>query len=325
MSTRTPYFSVSYNNEEFKSGLASGVVSVSYDFRLSGGANTCNLTLDNSKGEFFDDLYPKKGDTFSLVIGYSDSTDPLFCGDFEIDETSYDLANHTVTLRGTSTAIAKNFYETQYRSYAGTLKKVVNEVASRNNLTVEGEIGELELGKKSQSNSDLEFLQELADLFGYVVRIEDNVLYFYKWETLRDKASNPDFTIKAEKLLDGSLLNDSGRTYQYCEATYFRKGVKFQKKVEDTYNANGLILKIETRSETDAQSESEAKAALTQANLDAITGVFVFEGNTLVNSGSVIELKGAGQLSGCYAVKKGTHSIQNGDDAFLTTVEVFAL
>ena len=324
MSTRTPYFSVSYNNEELRAGLASGVVSVSYDFRLSGGANTCNLTLDNASGDFYDDLYPKKGDTFELVIGYDDSTDPLFCGAFEIDETSYDLSARTVTLRGTSTAIAKNFYETQYRSYSGTLKKIVNDVASRNNLTVEGEIDDLKFDKKSQSNSDLEFLQELADLFGYIVRIEDDVLHFYKWEKLRE-VSSPDFTIAATDLLDGSYLNDSGRTYQYCEATYFRKGVKFQKKVEDSYNSNGLILKIETRSETDAQSEAEAKASLTQANLDAISGVFVFEGNTLVNSGSVIELTGAGQLSGFYAVKKGTHSIENGDAAFLTTVEVFTL
>lgn len=324
MGTRVPYFSVSYNNEELSAKLSSGVVSVSYDFRLSGGANTVNLSIDNRSGDFFDDLYPKKGDTIELVIGYDDSLDPLFCGSFEIDETSYDLSQHTVTLRGTSTAIAKNFYETQYLSYAGTLKKVVNEVASRNGLTVEGEIEDLELGKKSQSNSDLEFLQELADLFGYIVRIEDTTLYFYKWEELRE-VTEPDFTIEAEKLLDGSSLNDSGRTYQYCEATYFRKGKKFQKKVEDTYNANGLILKVETRSETDAQSEVEAKAALTRANLEAISGVFVFEGNTLVNSGSVIELKGAGQLSGYYAVKRGTHSIQNGDSAFLTTVEVFAL
>ena len=319
---RRPYFNIVYNGEKVPADLGEASLGVAFHFYLSGQANDIDLTFEDGKLQFANGLYPKKGDTVELDIGYSDK-DFFYCGAFYVDNVSFNLAGRKVTLQGTSTEITKDFYETQYKEYSGSLKSIVQKVADRNKLTLKGDIQDLNLGRKSQSNSDLEFLNELADLYGYMVKIEKNILYFQPWEKLRDEKAV--FTVEAKDLLEGSYLNDSGRTYQYCEATYFRKGTTIKQKVEDTYNKNGLVLRIETRSETTAQSKAEAMAALTKANLDAISGIFVFEGNTEIYAGSVIELKNAGHLSGRYAVKSGTHEISDGESAFLTSVEVFAL
>lgn len=322
MKAERPFFSVIYNGKEITADLNEANLSIVFHFYLSGQANDINLTFKDSKLQFAKDLYPKKGDTMELDIGYS-SKDFFPCGAFFVDEVSFGLYEKNVTLRGTSTEVSKNFYERQYREYSGSLKSIVKKVADRNKLTLKGDIQDLNLGRKSQSNSDLEFLNELADLYGYMLKIEKDILYFQPWEKLRTQDAV--FKIDADKLLAGSYLNDSGRTYQFCEATYSRKGVTYRKKVEDTYNKNGLILKIEARSESTAQSEAEAKAALTKANLDAISGIFAFKGNTDIYAGSIIELENAGNLNGKYCVKSGSHAINDGNSPFLTTAEVFAV
>ncbi|GEM_PF-2787283 len=322
MKAERAFFSIIYNGEKLTADLNEADLSVVFNFYLSGQANDINLKFEDAKLQFAKDLYPKKGDTIELDIGYG-SRDFFPCGAFFVDEVSFDLYQKYVTLRGTSTEVSKNFYESQYREYSGTLKSIIQKVANRNKLKLQADIQNLDIGRKSQSNSDLEFLNELADMFGYIIKIEKDILYFQPWEKLRSQDAV--FKIDVDKLLEGSYLNDSGRTYQFCEATYSRKGVTYKKKVEDTYNKNGLVLKIDARSESAAQSEAEAKAALTKANLDAISGVFVFKGNTDIYAGSIIELQNAGNLNGKYCVKSGSHAINDGNSAFLTTVEVFAV
>lgn len=322
VTAREPVSQIIYNGKEISAELKNAVQSIAFHFYLHGQANDLDISFKDGNLEFANDLYPQKGDTIEAAIGYSDG-EAFNCGSFFLDETSFDLYTRTVTLRGTSTEVSKNFYESQYREYSGTLKSIVQKVADRNKLKLEGDIENLNIGRKSQSNSDLEFLNELADLYGYMFKIEKNILYFKPWEKLRTQ--DPVFTVEAENLMSGSYLNDSDRVYQWCEATYSRKGSTTKQKVEDSRIKNGLILKIEARSETEAQSKAEAKAALTKANLDAVSGVFSFEGNTDIYAGSIIELKNAGHLNGNYCVKSGTHEISDGDSPFTTTVEVFAL
>lgn len=317
---KSPEFSILYNKKKLDADLSKKIQSVAFHFYLHGQANDIDIEIEDGDLEFAKDLKPKEGDTIKLNIGYSGEN--LFdCGEFEIDEVSYDLSGKTVTLRGTSTEIKKSFYETQYREHSGSLEKIVKGIATRNGLNFDGKIAALNIDRKSQSNSDLEFLNELADMFGYMLKIERNTLYFKPWELLR--SAKEEYEIEADQLLAGSYLNDSGRTYQYCEATYSRKGATYKKKVEDTYNKNGLILKIDARSESAAQTEAEAKAALTMANLEAVSGTFVFEGKQDLEAGSIIKLKGAGHLDGLYCIKSGSHEISDNGSAFLTTVEVF--
>lgn len=317
---RSPEFSILYNKKKLDADLTKKIQSVAFHFYLHGQANDVDVKIEDGELDFAKDLKPKEGDTIKLNIGYSGEN--LFdCGEFEIDEVSYNLSGKTVTLRGTSTEIKKSFYETQYKEWSGTLESIVKKIAKNNGLDFDGKIERLNIGRKSQSNSDLEFLNELADMFGYMLKIERNTLFFKPWELLRSAVE--EYEIEADQLLPGSYLNDSGRTYQFCEATYSRKGATYRKKVEDTYERNGLILKIEARSENETQTEAEAKAALTKANLEAVSGTFVFEGKQDLEAGSIIKLKGAGHLDGLYCIKSGSHEISDDSSAFLTTVEVF--
>lgn len=320
MKARQSFFSIIYNGEKLTADLNEATLKVAFHFYLHGRANDIDITFEDEKLQFANNLYPRKGDTLQLDIGYS-GEEFFDCGEFWIDEVSYNLSERQVTLRGTSTTVKKSFYETQYKEWSGTLESIVKKIAKNNGLDFDGKIENLNIGRKSQSNSDLEFLNELADMFGYMLKIERNTLYFKPWELLRN--AEAEYEIEVDQLLGGSYLNDSGRTYQYCEATYSRKGATYKKKVEDTYERNGLVLKIEARSESAAQTEAEAKAALTMANLEAVSGTFVFEGKQDLEAGSIIRLKGAGHLDGLYCIKSGTHEISDGNSAFLTTVEVF--
>lgn len=317
---RSPEFSILYNKKKLDADLTKKIQSVAFHFYLHGQANDVDVEIEDGELDFAKDLKPEKGDVLELDIGYS-GEELYKCGEFEIDEVSYDLSERHVTLRGTSTAIKKSFYETQYKEWSGTLESIVKKIASNNGLDFDGKVEKLNIGRKSQSNSDLEFLNELADMFGYMLKIERNTLIFKPWELLR--TADEEYEIEAEKLLGGSSLNDSGRTYQFCEATYSRKGATYRKKVEDTYERNGLILKIEARSESEAQTEAEAKAALTKANLEAVSGTFVFEGKQDLEAGSIVKLTNAGHLDGLYCIKSGTHEISDGSAEFRTTVEVF--
>lgn len=317
-----PLYSIVYNSKDFVAEFDKAIQSVTYSFALSGKADDMSIVVENSAHRFLSDAYPKTGDTVWLGMGYAHPGQILDCGEFEVDAPSFDLYEKMVTLQGASTSIKKSLYEKRYEKYESTtLKKILAAVAKRNELTLKGKIASLNIRRKTQSEPDLEFLNSLAERYGYIFKIDAGDLIFSPYGEIEN--GEVAFEVTANDLLSGSTIEDSKRTYQFCECTYFVKGKKYKKKVEDSSISNGIILKIEERVENVEQAEQIAAAALYRANRDSISGSLVFPGEPTVADGVIISLKDGGELTGLYCVKSGNHAIDGGDGPFLTTVEVY--
>jgi len=317
-----PVYDILLNGDNFSAEFNNSIMSVVYNFKQSAQADDISISIADTDSRFINDLYPKKGDTVELDIGWNSPRKVLACGEFEIDSPEFDLHNKTVTLQGASTALKKSLREKRYRKYKDTnLKAILQSRADENGLNLKGNIADISIKSKTQKNTDLEFITELADLFGYVFKIDGDDLIFTAYEDL--DGADPSHEIDLNDLLEGSMITDSKRVYQYCEITCFRKGAKYSKTVEDPSVDNGQYLRIEKRCENLAQAELMAKAELYRANRDSISGTLTFPLTIEVAAGSVIRLNKAGELAGLYCAKSGSHSIQGKEDPALTSVEVY--
>ena len=213
-----------------------------------------------------------------MYIGYVGEK-LLNCGIFEIDEIEFSTPPDVLIVKAIATGITKSLRQNNSVAYENkNLKQIANEIAKKHNLTLVGEIDDIRVERITQNKQrDLTFLKTLAEQYGYIFKITDNQLVFYKTQKLID-ANNP----KTGKTITATAKNES------C--------------------VKGDTLKLSQRVENKQQALIKAKAALSKGN-HTIEGSIDMMGNPYLIAGLNVEMKDVGHFSGKYHITQATHSI----------------
>lgn len=305
----TPIFKLEYNNKNITKDVSDYVLNISYTDFEHGQSDEIEITFEDSSGLWSSSWIPTKGDALRLYIGYAGEK-LLNCGIFEIDEIEFESPPDTLIVKAMATGIKKAFRQANSVGYEDkTLKQIANSIAKKHNLNLVGEIEDIKVERITQNQEkDLTFLKRIAEEYGYIFKISENNLVFYKTEKL--------INAKSAKILyksDLSRINITDKTSRlYKSVTVKYRNPKTGKDVTATAkNANcvkGDTLKLNVRAENKQQALAKAKAAMAAGNYTK-EGTIDLIGNPYLVAGLNIELKDLGYFSGKYHITEARHTI----------------
>ena len=316
-----PTYKLEYNQKNITKDVSDYVLNIEYTDYEHGQSDEITITFENSEGLWSGAWIPSKGDALRLYIGYVGEK-LLNCGIFEIDEIELNSPPDTIIVKALATGIKKSFRQENSVGYENkTLQQIANEVAKRHNLTLVGEIENIKVERITQNHErDLTFLKRIAEEYGYIFKIAEGNLVFYKTDKLIN-ADSAKILYKSE-LSTISLREKTSQLYKSVSVSY--KNPKTGKVVSATAkNENcvkGDTLKIDSRCENKQQALIKAKAALANGN-HTIEGSLSMPGNPYLIAGLNVEVKDVGNFSGKYHITEARHTIDK-QMGYSTSVEV---
>lgn len=305
-----PKFKIEYENLNITAKISPYVLSVEYTDFEHGQSDEIQIQLEDSNKLWQGSWYPSKGDMLSLQLGYEGGK-LLNCGSFEIDEIEYNSPPDVITLKALSTNIKKALRQINSVAYENkTLKQIAQEIATRHNLKLVGNIKEIKVKRITQNKEkDLTFLKNLAEQYGYIFKISDNQLVFYETEKL--KSATAAIILTKQDFTSINLREKAQEKYKACSVTYHNPESKavISTIIRADGIVNGDVLKLNSRCETKEQAIIQAKAALSTKNGSKTEGDLSLFGTPYLVAGLNIELKGIGNFSGKYHLGQVKHSI----------------
>ena len=317
----TPIFKLEYNHKNITEDVSDYVVTIEYSDYEQGQSDEITITFEDAEGLWNGAWIPSKGDALRLYIGYVGSK-LLNCGIFEIDEIEYNSPPDTLIVKALATGIKKAFRQPNSVGYENkTLKQIANEIARKHELTLVGDIEDIKVERITQNQErDLSFLKRLSEQYGYIFKIAEEKLVFYKSEKLIS-ADSAKIIYKSD-LSSIRLTEKTSHAYKSVSVAY--RNPKTGKDVTATAkNPNcvkGDTLKLSVRAENKQQALLQAKAALAKGNY-TIEGSLSMPGNPYLVAGLNAELKDLGYFSGKYHITEAHHIIDK-TSGYATSLEV---
>lgn len=341
-----PVFKIEYENKDITIDIAPYVLSIDYTDFEHGQSDEIEIQLEDAgklwqgcENEFTSlqagkarpsalltpataSWYPSKGDTLNLQVGY-EGDKLLNCGSFEIDEIEYSSPPDVITLKALATNIKKALRQENSIAYENkTLKQIAQEIASRHNLKLIGDIKEIKVKRITQNKEkDLTFLKNLAEQYGYIFKIADGQLVFYETEKL--KSEKAAIILTKQDFTSINLREKAHEKYKACSVSYHNPDSKtiISTIVRADGIVNGDVLKINARCENKEQAIVMAQVALANKNASKIEGTLSLIGTPHLVAGLNIEIKGIGNFSGKYHIKQVKHSIDK-NTGYTTSLEI---
>lgn len=321
---------VIYDGVDISADISKCLVSLNYSDKTEGESDEVQINVEDTAALWRGSWYPSKGSILSVFIGYNDGL--IDCGSFEIDEIELSGPPDVVSIKGLATGVTGSLRtKKSYAHENKTLAQIADSVAKANGLTVQGTIEPIIIDRRTQNKeTDLRFLKNLSNEFGYIFSIRGKQLIFIKIFDIENL--KPVATISRSKLISYSLKDKTSETYSDAKVSSHNPGesenVEFT--VNSVENRDGIPFKqiktkdtllINSKTENAQQAEVKARAALHIANSRQQEGNITVQGNPYLVAGNNFELTGMGQMSGLYHIKSSSHNIDNGG-GYTTTLEI---
>lgn len=304
-----PTFKLIYENKDITKDVSDFVVDISYTDNEHGTSDEIQIQFEDSQKLWQGSWIPVKGDRVRLFLGY-EGEKLLNCGLFEIDEIEFQTPPDTITLKAIATSIKKSLRQNNSVAYENkTLKQIAQEIAKKHGYKLCGNVAAVKAQRITQNQEyDLAFLKKLAEQYGYIFKVAENNLVFYKVDELENAKPTQVFSVSDFSRL--SLSEKTSQLYKACTVSYHnpKTGKKISATVKNEGVVNGDTLKITERCETKEQAILKAKAALKKGK-QGIEGGFEMAGSPYIIAGINIEIKDVGHFAGKYHIKTATHTI----------------
>ena len=184
ISVPQPQWKLFYSGENITGSIESMVTEVRWHEAMGSQAADMSVTVQDTQGKWHTSTYPQPNDRVSLSIGYAGA--PLLdCGAFTIDEFEYRMPPRTMTLKGVEALTTANIRTPRSAAYENmTVTQIAQAIALNHQLDFV--VGTLPLAtqdvlwdRKTQAlESDVNFLQRMADEHNFVFNIRSNQLVF---------------------------------------------------------------------------------------------------------------------------------------------------
>lgn len=317
----TPIFKIEYNQKDITKDVSNQVLNIEYTDYEHGQSDEITITFDDTQKLWQSSWIPSKGDSLRVFIGY-EGEKLLNCGVFEIDEIEFATPPDILTVKALATGITKALRQNNSVAYENkTLKQIASEIAQKHSLTLVGEIEDVRVERITQNQErDLTFLKKLAEQYGYIFKIAEGNLVFYKTEKLT--GADAAKILYRTDLSRISLTEKTSKNYKAVTVSYHnpKTGKKITATAKNEKCVKGDTLKITERCENKQQALLKAKAALAKGN-NTIEGSIDLVGTPNLIAGLNIELKDLGYFSGKYHITQTRHFIDR-TSGYGTSLEV---
>lgn len=319
-------FSVTYNGKNITAEISKYTQSITYTDKAQGEADDVEIELEDIDGRWRNGWYPEKGAKLSVTIG------SLRCGTFEIDEIELKGPPDTVTIKGIAAGITGSLRTKKSDAHENkTLRQIAEKVASKNSLTVQGEIPEISIGRVTQhQETDLAFLKRIGRDYGVMFSVRDQVMTFTSIYGIEARSSS--FSVDKTDLATYSIKDKADGMIK--EAKVSSKNAKkneavstnleFEKYKQDNpqytseATTSGDTGTTYSRTENTQQAEAKAKAIMHLSASNQQTGTFEMQFNPLAVAGNNFGLTGFGKLSGKWNITSSSHRFEKGAGATST-------
>jgi len=313
---------IQYEDVNITQKISHMVSSVTYTDHMHGESDEIEITIEDSLNLWKSSWYPSKGNKIYMAVGW-EGEKLMPCGTFQLDEMEFGLSPDTVSLRGIATQITSALRQKNSAAYENmTLEDVAGKIAANHGYTVVGDFEKITFARITQKQErDLAFLRRLAEAYGYIFKIVDTKLVFYKLEKI--DASTAVHTLTRRDITGGSLRDAVRTVYKGAQVSYSDpKTMKtISHTVSDPSKVRGDIVKITDKVENPQQAEARAKAALYQANYSEMEGSLSTMGNTKLVAGSTVVLSGFDRLDGKYKIEQSRHIVDR-SGGYKTDIDV---
>lgn len=335
-----PYFKVLFNNRNITASLTEYIDSLSYTDKVSGESDEFEIALMDKDLRFQNGSYPEKGAKITLEMGMSD-TAILNCGTFTIDQVELSGPPDKVSIKGIATGIDGKLKTKKSTAHENkTLRQIVNSIAGNNGYTVIGTIENISIGRLTQyRETDLQFLNRLANDYGYAFSVRDKTLVFtsvFELEAKKhiltiDKTDLSNYTFKdntAQTYKSATVQSHNPNQNKTIKATATAIPATQEQQPFDVFDiatygppatANTDTYETREKTENESQAIAKSKAGLHKKNSKSKTFSGSMPGNVLMVSGINFELTGFGELSGIYHITESKHNISRA--GYLTMFE----
>ena len=316
-----PIFKIEYNQKDITKDVSNQVLNIEYTDYEHGQSDEITITFDDTQKLWQSSWIPSKGDSLRVFIGY-EGEKLLNCGVFEIDEIEFATPPDILTVKALATGITKALRQNNSVAYENkTLKQIASEIAQKHSLSLVGEIEDVRVERITQNQErDLTFLKKLAEQYGYIFKIAEGNLVFYKTEKLT--GADAAKILYRTDLSRISLTEKTSKNYKAVTVSYHnpKTGKKITATAKNEKCVKGDTLKITERCENKQQALLKAKAALAKGN-NTIEGSIDLVGTPNLIAGLNIELKDLGYFSGKYHITQTRHFIDR-TSGYRTSLEV---
>ena len=316
-----PIFKIEYNQKDITKDVSNQVLNIEYTDYEHGQSDEITITFDDTQKLWQSSWIPSKGDSLRVFIGY-EGEKLLNCGVFEIDEIEFATPPDILTVKALATGITKALRQNNSVAYENkTLKQIASEIAQKHSLTLVGEIEDVRVERITQNQErDLTFLKKLAEQYGYIFKIAEGNLVFYKTEKLT--GADAAKILYRTDLTRITLSEKTSKNYKAVTVSYHnpKTGKKITATAKNEKCVKGDTLKITERCENKQQALLKAKAALAKGN-NTIEGSIDLVGTPNLIAGLNVELKDLGYFSGKYHITQTRHFIDR-TSGYGTSLEV---
>ena len=284
--------------------------------------DTLDLILDNTDKIFTTSSFPTTDLHIRLYIKDLNEERYIYCGDFKKEKLRRQL--YLVSINATSVVKKKNIKITKKnRTFKNTtLKQIVSQIANENSvIPIIKSNEDVPIQSILQQNqTDSQFIQKLADKYGYYQKITPEKLFFIKQEELESQPVIKTFS--EQDLIDLDLEDTTGTLYKKAIIYYHdaKKNKTFKYEYNDPNIDTGETLKINRKVESLEEAKKVAKETLKEKNKFKQSGIITVEGNPKLVAGATIQLDLKDKFSGKYYIEQSTHTID--ENGYLTQLQV---
>lgn len=127
---RRPRFVIVYEGKNITADISKYLLSVDYVDNTADKSDEVSFTVEDSEALWRGAWLPKKGEKFSLEIGYD--TEMFNCGKFTVDEVDYSGPPDVVTIRGLAAGVNSPVRTKNSKAFEGqSLRKIAEEIAAK--------------------------------------------------------------------------------------------------------------------------------------------------------------------------------------------------
>lgn len=220
-----PIFKLTADGSDITNLLNNYLISLSLTDEAGSNSDKLSISLDDRENTL---KLPKTGAVLAVAFGYEE-TGLIQKGSFNVDEVKLSWAPNKIDITARSANLRKELRVKRDKSFHNKkLGEIVQFIAKRHGLTpkVDSVLGAEIIEHIDQTNeSDISFLDRIADERSAVVKAHENMLIFAREATAKSISNKPLPTtnIDIKDTASGScILNDRER-YTSVKAFFYNK------------------------------------------------------------------------------------------------------
>lgn len=284
----------------------------------SGESDRIDISMHDIDRQWMDAWMPQKGDRMSgsLVLHNWDSdntTDRLYCGEFEVDDMKF--SGRPLSCKLGAVSIPRNApFDTQLRTKTWenvSIQQIAQEIAERASVELYYEAEDILIEILEQNEqTDCKFLYSICEDYGLAMKVYANRIIIFDEEIYE---SRPSVCSIDESDMDKWSYNST------AAGTYTGANVRFtDPNNEEEYmviiGGGSRILEINENADSIEDAEKKGIAKLNNENKKAVTMSVTMKANIKALASTCVDITGLNVLNGKYYVEKAEIS-KSGSDA----------